>query len=55
MISLRSSIYSKSRKILAFVFAFHSTFDVGRSMFDVHFFLAPFIPLDKENEEKFPK
>ena len=25
-------------EILALVFVFHSTFDVGRSMFDVHFF-----------------
>jgi len=25
-------------EILALVFVFHSTFDAGRSMFDVHFF-----------------
>ena len=29
---------SSFNEILALVFVFHSTFDVGRSMFDVHFF-----------------
>jgi hypothetical protein len=36
MMSLRSSNYFN--RIFAFVFVFHSTFDVGRSMFDVHLF-----------------
>ena len=32
-------------EILALVFVFHSSFDVGRSMFDVHLFhLAVFLP-----------
>ena len=34
MMSLRSVIFFN--EILALVFVFHSTFDVGRSMFDVH-------------------
>ena len=37
MMSLRSLNYSKN-EILALVFVFHSTFDVGRWMFDVHLF-----------------
>ena len=36
MMSLRSSNYFN--RILILVFVFHSTLDVGRSMFDVHLF-----------------
>ncbi len=36
-------------EILALVFVFHSKFDVGRSMFDVHFFCKPSTVLRLKN------
>jgi hypothetical protein len=46
MMSLRSSSYSKN-EVLALVFVFHSTFDVGRWMFDVHLFQQTFLSLSR--------